>query len=148
MSNLLQLFKIKIEPQYIKKWYITYLITLVNSAVVYASMFHNFTIKMETLAWTIAIIYSLSENFLIIPCSLIFYGVISYNATKKIIIPNVLLFISLGVIALPIAFILRKNVLLVAYLALLRLSSIMIAVSLVASIITAVWVKKDKNSNK
>jgi len=147
MSNLLQLFKIKIEPQYIKKWYITYLITLVNFAVFNVLAFLDFNLKMETLAWIIAIIYSFSESCLIIPCSLIFYGVISYNATKKIIIPNILLFISLGVIVLVIAYLLNQIAFL-GYLALLRLLGIMIAVSLVASIITAVWVKIYKNSNK
>lgn len=123
-----------------EKHIITYCITVLNLIIflVYNSL--DLDASYDSLDFKIGVIYFFIELVLIFPGTLVAYGITSYNATGKIILPNVFLFISTVLICFVFGCI-NYGRLPTDFLDILRLPAVMCAILLLTSVITAITKK-------
>ena len=150
MFKAVKNFKLKNMTWQMKNYLSTYLVVTVNIILFFLLALLDIDVVDDGFMSAGYLLYALIEYVFFIPASLIIYGIISYKRTKKIILPNLLLFFTLFIFTFFAANI-RKNSVGFQFLGdSLSVASIAVLFSLIPSIITAIdkRVEKRKRAKK
>lgn len=143
MLKLLSSFKRGLRKTGVKKYFAIYLLAICNFAFFQLLQFLSQTVSpRRTIIFGIIFVMAWGWLLLVLPSCLIAYGIISYRKTKTILLPNLMLFLTLSLIAFV------KSIATIFWFPTIELLRpfIMTIFSLIVSAITA-KVQKSKNDS-